>query len=434
MELKIEYLSPHDLRPYDKNTRKHAPDDIAQIKDSIAADGFNDPIGIWGDDNLIVEGHGRQIAAIEMGLETVPCIRLDHLTDAQRRDYAIRHNFTSDQSEFDFGRLREEIAALECEGLDMSYLDGIGDELDALGTESIDDYDIKEDEPPEPPEEPTAQRGQIWKLGEHRLMCGDSTSRADMDALMDGAEIDLLMTDPPYNVNLGSIPTPTETNIVPIMNDSMPEGEFIDFLTDALANAAEYMRGGAAYYIWYAGLHHIEFESAIRNIPEFKLHEQLVWVKSHFVLGRNSDYQWMHEPCLYGWKTGAAHYFIDSRSEGTVIEDGVKLSTMKKGELIKLCEKLLGMDSAQTVLRADRPMSADLHPTVKPQTLIAPLIVNSSKKGWTVLDMFGGSGSTLIACEQLGRRCFMMELDPHYVDVIIQRWENLTGEKAALLN
>ena len=133
MELKIEYLSPHDLRPYEHNTRKHAPDDIGQIKASIEADGFNDPIGIWGDDNLIVEGHGRQIAAIEMGLERVPCIRLDHLTDAQRRDYAIRHNFTSDQSEFDFGRLREEVAALELQGLDMSYLDGIGEELDALG-------------------------------------------------------------------------------------------------------------------------------------------------------------------------------------------------------------------------------------------------------------------------------------------------------------
>ena len=138
-DLEIVYLSPHDLRPYEHNTRKHAPDDIGQIKASIEADGFNDPIGIWGDDNLIVEGHGRQIAAIEMGLERVPCIRLDHLTDAQRRDYAIRHNFTSDQSEFDFGRLREEVAALELQGLDMSYLDGIGEALDALGALDLDD-------------------------------------------------------------------------------------------------------------------------------------------------------------------------------------------------------------------------------------------------------------------------------------------------------
>ena len=183
------------------------------------------------------------------------------------------------------------------------------------------------------------------------------------------------------------------------------------------------------------GLHHIEFETAVRNVEVFKLHEQLIWVKSHFVLGRNSDYQWMHECCLYGWKTGAEHYFTDSRAESTVIEDeAVKLSTMKKGELIALCEKLMGLNKANTVLRADKPNAADLHPTVKPQELIAPLILNSTKKGWNVLDLFGGSGSTMIACQQTGRDCYMMELDPHYVDVIIQRWENFTGEKAVLLN
>ena len=175
----------------------------------------------------------------------------------------------------------------------------------------------------------------------------------------------------------------------------------------------------------------MEFERAVRNIREFKLHEQLIWVKSQFVLGMSTDYQWAHENCLYGWKTGAAHYFTDSRAEATVIEDeGVKLSTLKKGELVALCEKLLGTDSAKTVLRADRPMRAELHPTVKPQALLAPLIRNSTKPGWTVLDLFGGSGSTLIACEQLGRRCLMMELDPKYADVIIQRWETMTGQKA----
>jgi DNA modification methylase len=215
----------------------------------------------------------------------------------------------------------------------------------------------------------------------------------------------------------------------------MPESEFIPFLTAALWNAERSMRGGAAYYIWYAGLHHIEFESAVRAVEDFKLHEQLIWVKSHFVLGRNSDYQWMHECCLYGWKEGAAHYFTDSRAESTVIEDeAVKLSTMKKGDLIALCEKLLGQNQAGSVLRADKPNAADMHPTVKPQALLVPLIRNSSKRGWNVLDLFGGSGSTLIACEQTGRRCYMMELDPHYVDVIVARWEKLTGEKAVLLN
>lgn len=219
------------------------------------------------------------------------------------------------------------------------------------------------------------------------------------------------------------------------MNDSMEESEFIDFLTRALRNADENMKPGAAYYLFYAGLHHIEFESAIRNIEDFKLHEQLVWVKSHFVLCRNADYQWAHEPILYGWKEGAAHYFTDSRCEETFVEeDNGKLSALKKGELIELCEKLLGQNQSTTIQRADKPASADMHPTVKPQEILARFLKNSSKRGWNVLDLFGGSGSTLIACEQMNRKAFLMELDPHYCDVIIQRWENFTGEKAVLLN
>lgn len=267
-------------------------------------------------------------------------------------------------------------------------------------------------------------------------MCGDSTDPNAVDDLLNGAEINLLLTDPPYNCDVGSCERPySSNNGVGIMNDKMSEEEFIPFLSSALWNAARNMKEGAGYYIWYAGLHHIEFETAVRNVEVFKLHEQLIWVKSHFVLGRNSDYQWMHECCLYGWKTGAEHYFTDSRAESTVIEDkAVKLSTMKKGDIIALCEKLMGLNKPNTVLRADKPNAADLHPTVKPQELIVPLILNSTKKGWNVMDLFGGSGSTLIACEQTGRTCYMMELDPKYCDVIIQRWETFTGEKAQLLN
>ena len=346
----------------------------------------------------------------------------DQLTDEDIRELRIADNATNAETGFDFDIMNAELQGLTFDGFNFDFMAFDGAE---------DPVDVREDEPPEPPEEPTARPGDIYRLGDHRLMCGDSTDPESVRKLMDGAEVDLLLTDPPYNVNLGSIRTPTKTNIVPIKNDSMPEAEFIQFLTKALKNANNHMRNGAAYYIWYAGLHHIEFESALRNIPEFKLHEQLVWVKSQFVLGRNSDYQWMHEPCLYGWKTGQAHYFTDSRTEATVIEDGpVKLSTMKKGELIELCQRLLHMDGAQTVLRADRPTIADLHPTVKPQSLLTYLLFNSSKKGWKVLDLFGGSGSTLIACQQTGRKCFMMELDPHYIDVIIKRWEDFTGGKA----
>ncbi len=432
-ELEIVYLRPEELTPYEGNARKHAPEDVAQIKESIEADGFNDPIGVWGEKNVIVEGHGRLIAAKEMGLEKVPCIRLDHLTDTQRRDYAIRHNRTAELSAWDFGKLEEEIAALEIEGSDIRGLfDDLPEEYKA--EEQLDS--IQEDEPPEPPEEPIAKRGQIWQLGEHRLMCGDSTSREDVENLLGGAEIDMLLTDPPYNCDVGNCERPfSGNNGVHIMNDSMEESEFIDFLTRALRNADENMKPGAAYYLFYAGLHHIEFESAIRNIEDFKLHEQLVWVKSHFVLCRNADYQWAHEPILYGWKEGAAHYFTDSRCEETFVEeDNGKLSALKKGELIELCEKLLGQNQSTTIQRADKPASADMHPTVKPQEILARFLKNSSKRGWNVLDLFGGSGSTLIACEQMERKAFLMELDPHYCDVIIQRWENFTGEKAVLLN
>ena len=425
LQLNIEYLPVDQLTPYQNNARKHQREDVGAIVESIKEFGFDDPIGVWGGHNVIVEGHGRLMAAKKLGMKAVPVIHLDHLTDEQRRAYALAHNRTAELSEWD--EVVKELELSSISEIDMSRF--------GFDPFKKDEDEIAEDTPPLPPEEPKSKPGDIYQLGRHRLMCGDSTDPDEVDKLLGGVTVDLFLTDPPYNVNLGSIPTPTESNIVPILNDSMPEQEFIHFLASALWNAERNMRPGAALYIFYVGLHHMEFEGAFRQILPFKLHEQLVWVKSAFVLGRNSDYQWQHECCLYGWKTGAAHYFTNSRQEGTVIEDrSMKLSTMKKGELIQLCEKLLGLDEPGTVLRADKPTIADLHPTVKPQALLVPLIRNSSKKGWNVLDLFGGSGSTLIACEQTGRTCYMMELDPHYVDVIIARWEEFTGQKAELLN
>ena len=428
MELQIVYLPTDQLRPYPGNAKKHPGKQVEHIANSIREFGFRQPIVIDAQ-GVVVVGHGRLMAAKKLGMERVPCVRADDLSEAQINALRLADNKTN-ESEWDMGLLNEQLAELALD-IDMS--------LFGFEDESIDEADgaeIEEDEPPEPPEEPTAKPGDVYQLGRHRLMCGDSTDPDDVDKLLDGAEIDLLMTDPPYNCDVGNCERPHSSNDgVHILNDSMPESEFIPFLTSALWNAERSMRGGAAYYIWYAGLHHIEFESAVRAVEDFKLHEQLIWVKSHFVLGRNSDYQWMHECCLYGWKEGAAHYFTDSRAESTVIEDeAVKLSTMKKGDLITLCEKLMGQNQAGTVLRADKPNAADMHPTVKPQALLVPLIRNSSKRGWNVLDLFGGSGSTLIACEQTGRNCYMMELDPHYVDVIVARWEKLTGEKAVLLS
>lgn len=415
-----------DLIPYERNPRKN-DDAVDAVALSISSFGFKVPI-IVDSGNVIVAGHTRLKAAQKLGLATVPVIRADDLTEEQVRAFRLADNKVSEAASWDFEKLEEELANID---MDMSLF-GFLEAEDGIDPESVteDDPDLDGG-----PVEPRAKRGDIFQLGEHRLMCGDATSPDDVAALMEGGKVKLLLTDPPYNVDIGNTERPKSShNGVFIQNDNMPEDEFISFLTKALENANAYMEPGAGWYIWYAGLHHIEFESAVRNLPEWKLHEQLIWVKGHFVMGRNSDYQWMHEPCLYGWKQGAQHYFTNSRAEESVIEDKTaKLSTLKKGELIALCEKLMGADQETTVLRADKPNSADLHPTVKPQALLARLIQNSSKRGWPVLDLFGGSGSTLIACQQLGRICYMMELDPHYVDVIVSRWEAFTGKVAVKL-
>ena len=424
--MKVENIPINKIKPYERNAKKHDETQIKNVMESIKQFGIVQPM-VVDKNNVLIIGHCRLIACKRMRIQEVPIVRKEELSEEEANKLRLLDNKLN-ESDWDFDLLAEDIPGLDFGGFDLDW---------NLPDIEEDTKEIVEDEVPEieENEEPEAKLGDIYQLGRHRLICGDSTDAETIKKLVGNEKIDLLLTDPPYNVNLGSIPTPTNSNIVPIQNDSMEESKFIEFLTKALKNGESVMKPGAAYYIFYAGLHHIEFESAIRNIEEFKLHEQLIWVKSHFVLGRNSDYQWMHEPCLYGWKQGAAHFFTDSRSEGTVIEDSdVKLSTLKKDELIALCEKWMGINKSTTILRANRPMSADLHPTVKPQELLTTLMRNSSQKNWNVLDLFGGSGSTLIASEQLERNCFMCELEPHYVDVIIKRWEEFTGEKAVKLN
>ena len=424
MELKVVYMSPEELTPYENNAKLHPEEQVEQIKRSIEQFGFRDPVAVWKD-NTIIEGHGRLLAAMQLGLDSIPVIRLDDLTDAQRKAYALVHNQLTMNTGFDITRLTLELDKVKLD-FDMSVF-GFDN------AEDDDDLPVAEVPAPEPPVEPLTRPGQIWQLGDHRLICGDSTNPEDVSALMDGEQADLLLTDPPYNVDVGSCDRPHSShNNISILNDNMPQHDFIKFLTAALRNASEKMRGGGVYYIWYPGLRHIEFESALRNIKDFKLHEQLIWAKTHFVLGRNSDYQWSHECCLYGWKEGAKHYFTDSRAEQTVIEDR-PLTSMKKAELVELCSRLMGSTTSTTVLTAEKPNAAELHPTVKPQELLARLVKNSSKQGWLILDLFGGSGSTLISAEQLHRRCYMAELDPKYCDVILARWEALTGKKAVLI-
>ena len=295
-------------------------------------------------------------------------------------------------------------------------------------------------------EEPRSRIGDIYQLGKHRLMCGDSTDPEMVAALMAGRKADLMVTDPPYNIGLGGDESGSaqstdemsrrrkkQNDGAFLLNDNLEEKEFVEFLTKAMTNGKDALREGGAFYVWYATRTTEQFLAGMRN-AKLEVKQILIWVKSHFTLGRQ-DYQWQHEPCLYGWKEGSAHYFLDSRKQSTVIEDQLPdLSTMKKADIEALLREIYQAEAPADVIREAKPNISELHPTMKPLKLIARQIRNSSQPGETVLDLFGGSGTTLIACEQMDRRCMMMEYDPHYADVIVDRWEQFTGQKAVKID
>ena len=244
---------------------------------------------------------------------------------------------------------------------------------------------------------------------------------------MDGELADLVVTDPPYNVAIENSQGMT------IKNDNMEKSQFLEFLTKAFNCLHISLKKGGAFYVWFASREHINFETAL-NRNGLEVRQELIWNKNSLILG-SQDYQWKHEPCLYGWKDGDSHYFIDDRKQTTVIEDKKPdIKKMKKEEMQKLLEEIYSDKTSTTIINEDKPSVNDLHPTMKPIKLIARQVKNSSQIGEKVLDLFGGSGSTIITCEQLNRKCYTMEYDPVYVDVIIQRWENFTGEKAIKLN
>lgn len=415
-KLKIEYVDINTIKPYENNAKQHPRTQIEQIKTSIEMFGMDDPIGIWND--TIVEGHGRLIACQELGYKEVPVIRLDHLTDEERKAYTLAHNKLTMNSDFDIDILNDELAQFET--IDMSEF-GFDIDFDA------EEAEVVEDEVPEIPAEPKSKLGEIYQLGSHRLMCGDSTKAEDVAKLMNGAAADLVVTDPPYNVAIENSKGMT------IENDNMASEQFQEFLSAAFTNMNESLKPGGAFYVWFASREHINFETAL-NKANLEVRQELIWNKNSLILGRQ-DYQWKHEPCLYGWKDGAPHYFIDDRTQTTVIEDKKPdIKKMKKEEMQKLLEEIYSDKVSSTVINEDKPSANDLHPTMKPIKLLARQVKNSSKVGEKVLDLFGGSGSTLITCEQLGRICYMMEYDPQYLDVIIERWENFTGQKAKLIS
>lgn len=403
------------LRPYENNPRNNEQA-VEAVANSIKEFGFKVPI-VATPDGEIINGHTRFKAAKFLKLKAVPVLIADDLSDEQIKAFRLADNKTGELADWDIELLYSELDDLT--GFDMTMF-GFED-IDF----SLDDFEEEKEEGEEADtdseEKPKVEYGDIYQLGRHRLMCGDSTSAEDMARLIDGETIDLYVTDPPYNVAYQGGTDEAMT----IMNDSMDDVSFRQFLRDAFAVANNHLKSGGAFYIWHADSEGLNFRAAVKETG-WLLKQSIIWVKNAIVLGRQ-DYQWKHEPCLYGWKDGASHYFVDNRSLATVIEeDEENLKEMTKSELISYI-KTMQDTSPTTVFYEDKPVRNDIHPTMKPLKLIARCVLNSSKKGDKILDSFNGGGSTLMVCERSERVCYAMELDPVYVERTIKRWEEETG-------
>ncbi len=381
------------LQPYDKNPRTHSPEQIAKLVASLREFGFTNPILVDSRDG-IVAGHGRLEAARAFGMTEVPVVVLDHLTEAQRRAYIIADNRLALDAGWDPALLASELAGLKLDGFDLGLTGFDDQELDAIFAEADSALTgaIDEDEAPELPVTAVSRTGDVWTLGRHRLLCGDATIAGDVARLVGGRHIHCLWTDPPYNVAY-------EGTAGSIQNDDQAPAAFAAFLGSAFSNAFATLRPGAAAYICHAETEGLAFRRAFIE-SGFKLSSCLIWRKNSLVLGR-SDWQWAHEPVLYGWKPGAAHAWYGGRDKTTVLDE-------------------------------NKPFRNADHPTMKPVGLVERMIVNSTKSGQVVLDLFAGSGTTLIACERSARIARALEIDPRFVDVAVRRWEQFTGKQAVL--
>lgn len=431
----IEHLGLDRLVPYARNARTHTETQVAEIAASMREFGFTNPVLISDADDIIA-GHGRVLAARKLGLEVVPCIRLSHLSEAQRRAYVLADNKLAEKAGWDDELLRLELGDLADLGFDLALTGFDKSDLDALmlGDDDVDAEGLTgDDDAPGLKGDPVSRPGDIWILGDHRVMCGDSTSIEAVEALCAGQLVDCVWTDPPYNVAY-------ETKAGKIDNDNLEDGAFRQFLLDAYGSAWALMKPGAAIYVAHADTEGLNFRSAFREVG-FKLSGCLIWRKNALVLGR-SDYQWRHEPILYGWKPGAAHRWFGGRAQTTVHEfEHAPFVVAEDGSVqIEIGESVLRISGADlkveelvgTVVNAEKPRRSADHPTMKPVELILPMVKNNSRRGDLVLDLFGGSGSTLIACQKAGRKARLMEFDPGYCDVIVRRWQEWTGRVAHL--
>ena len=440
--MNIEKRRMQDLKPAEYNPRKAlTPEDAEyqKIKRSIESFGYIDPI-IINNDGTIIGGHQRHTVLSDLGYEEVEVVVLD-LNKEDEKALNIALNKIS--GEWDELKLKDLLIELDLGDYDISLTGFDNQELEELieltdfePETTEDEFDSEQAYNDSVSEGPLVKAGEVWQLGRHRLMCGDSTDINDVKKLMGAELMDLIITDPPYNVNYEEKAAalneyrPNNNGAMEIENDLMNNEDFYSFLFKAYSNMEAYMRAGAAIYVFHADSEGLNFRKAFIEAG-LKLSECLIWEKNNFVLGRQ-DYHWRHEPILYGWKEGAKHYFVNDRTQDTIIlEDDVDFDSMKKPELIQYIKDMMQRYADQTsVIYEKKPMSSSLHPTMKPLELVGKLMKNSSKKGWNVGDFFGGSGSTLMAAEQLDRNAFVMEYSEHYASVIIKRWEDFTGQQA----
>lgn len=428
--IRQERRSIDELNPAEYNPRKRlqpGDEEYERLKTSIETFGYVDPI-IINADGTVIGGHQRLNVLIDLGYSEADVAVVD-LSKADEKALNIALNKIS--GEWDDEKLAAIFADLNMDGYDLS-ITGFGeDELSGLlsGTDAdFVDMDKADEDVPEPADEPYSRPGDIWHLGNHRLICGDSTDRETYNRLLNGESVQLVVTDPPYNVDY-------EGTAGKIMNDSMDSDAFRAFLNDMYSAVADVSDPGAGAYIFHADGEGVAFREEFERAG-FLLKQCLIWVKNSFVLGRQ-DYQWRHEPILYGWKDGAAHYFTDKRNLATVIDESGKPDpgTMSREDLEELVSLLYDAveEEPTSIIYCDKPLRNAEHPTMKPTRLIAKLIENSSKAGWIVLDPFGGSGSTLIAAEATGRKARLIELDPKFCDVIVKRYATVTGKNNIIL-